>query len=358
MSKHATQITVDYATNSSVMKAAVIESAGRIELHEKPIPSIHSGEALIRVKYCGICGTDIHVLHGQHPTATFPVVPGHEFVGELIDFKGACSLKRGDTVVAQPVYACGNCEPCAKGQDNVCQSLRIHGCHVDGGFAEYVTAPLHKVYAIPREMDLQLAALAEPLAVAVHDVRRSGLSVGNSALIIGGGPIGLLIAIVARQAGAVDLVISEISDYRRQVAQELGFCTVNPLAEEFAAELSNRTGGKGFDVVFEVSGSKPGIATAIDHCKITGTVMIVGMTSEPYPVNTSKIFQKELVIKGVRVHAQINFIGAVELLKSGVLNDSLCKIVSAVFPLDEVERAFAMAQSGGDFFKILICMDQ
>lgn len=336
------------------MKAAVIQSANHIQLEALPLPSIKSGEALIKVKYCGICGTDIHVLHGEHPTATFPVVPGHEFVGELVDYKGETVLKRGMTVAAQPVYACGNCEPCAKGQDNVCESLRIHGCHVNGGFAEYVTAPLHKLYEIPDGVDLELAALAEPLAVAVHDVRRSGLAVGNSALVIGGGPIGLLIAIVARQAGAGKLVVSEISEYRRKIAEELGFETINPLDAEFDSALAGHTNSKGFDVVYEVSGSKAGIVTAVDCAKITGSVMIIGMTGEPYPVSLSKIFQKELSLQGVRVHAQINFIGAVDLIKSGVIHDELRKIVSAVYPLDQVEDAFDFAQSDGNFFKILV----
>jgi 2-desacetyl-2-hydroxyethyl bacteriochlorophyllide A dehydrogenase len=339
------------------MQAAVIEGAQTIRLQEWKTPSISEGEALIRVKYCGICGSDIHVLHGKHPTATFPVVPGHEFVGELLDFKGTSSLERGNLVAAQPVFSCGNCEPCAKGQDNVCQSLKVLGCHTDGGFAEYVKVPLRKVYALPDDIDLELAALIEPLAVAVHDVRRSGLKVGNSALIIGGGPIGLLIAIVARHAGADNVIISEISPYRSQAAEEMGFAAINPQAENFNEELMQKTEGKGFDVAFEVSGSKPGITAAIDYAKITGTVMVVGMTSEPYPVNLSKIFQKELTLQGVRVHSQINYIGAIDLLKSGVLDKQLRKLVSAVYPLKDVEKAFTFAQSGGDFFKILVSME-
>ncbi len=340
------------------MKAAVIEEKNNIHLKEVPKPQLKEGEALIKVKYCGICGSDIHVLKGEHPTATFPVIPGHEFVGELVEIKGTGNeeFEIGDYVVAQPFFSCGNCEPCAKGRDNVCQHLCFMGAHTDGGFAEYVKVAVRKMYKIPKDMDLKLAALTEPVAVAVHDVRRSGLRAGETALIIGGGPIGMLIAMVARYAGARRTVISEISDFRRNVAKKFGFDTVNPLDADFDEQISAMTDGKGFDVCFEVSGSKPGVKTAVEKAKITGTVMIIGMTSEPYPVDLSAVFAKELNIQGVRIHSQYNFIGAVELLKNGALNEEFQAMISKVFRIDEVEDAFAFAQVPGDYFKILVEM--
>lgn len=340
------------------MKAAVIEAKNSIHLKEVEMPVLNDGEALIKVKYCGICGSDIHVLKGEHATAEFPVIPGHEFVGELVDIKGSGSdrYEIGDYVVAQPFFSCGNCEPCAKGEDNVCADLHFMGAHTNGGFAEYVKVLTRKMYKIPKDMDLKLAALTEPVAVAVHDVRRSGLQVGETALVIGGGPIGMLIAIVARHAGAKQVVISEISDYRRKVAEQMGFVTVNPIDAGFDAEINELTEGKGFDVCFEVSGSKPGISTAVAKAKITGTVMVIGMTKEPYPVDLSAVFAKELTLKGVRIHSQYNFIGAVELLKDGAINDEFQSMISKVFSLDDVEEAFAFAQVPGDYFKVLIEM--
>lgn len=340
------------------MKAAVIEEKNSIHLKEVEMPVLKDGEALIKVKYCGICGSDIHVLRGAHPTAKFPVIPGHEFVGELVDIKGSGSERYeiGDYVVAQPFFSCGNCEPCAKGRDNICADLKFMGAHTDGGFAEYVKVAARKMYKIPKDMDLKLAALTEPVAVAVHDVRRSGLQVGETALIIGGGPIGMLIAMVARHTGAKKVVISEISEYRRKVAEELGFITVNPIDEGFDAAIDELTEGKGFDVCFEVSGSKPGISTAVAKAKITGTVMIIGMTKEPYPVDLSAVFAKELTLKGVRIHSQYNFIGAVELLKDGAINEEFQSMISKVFSLDDVEEAFAFAQVPGDYFKVLVEM--
>jgi len=340
------------------MKAAVIEEKNSIHLKEVEMPVLKDGEALIKVKYCGICGSDIHVLKGEHATAKFPVIPGHEFVGELVDIKGSGSERYeiGDYVVAQPFFSCGNCEPCAKGEDNVCADLHFMGAHTNGGFAEYVKVLTRKMYKIPKDMDLKLAALTEPVAVAVHDVRRSGLQVGETALIIGGGPIGMLIAMVARHAGAKLVVISEISDYRRKAAEELGFVTVNPIDTGFDAKISELTEGKGFDVCFEVSGSRPGITTAVAKAKITGTVMVIGMTKEPYPVDLSAVFAKELKLQGVRIHSQYSFIGAVELLKDGAINEEFQSMISKVFSLDDVEEAFAFSQVPGDYFKVLVEM--
>ena len=338
------------------MRAAVVNGDGKIRLQEMDIPQLQEGEALIKVLYTGICGTDVHVMHGKHPTAKMPVVTGHEFVGEVVEVKGKGSEKfePGDRVVVQPFYSCGRCDACASGKDNVCQELAFMGAHVNGSFCDFTKAMTRKMYKIPEDMDLELAALTEPVAVAVHDVRESGLKVADKVLVIGGGPIGIMIAMVARHAGASDVVISEISAFRRAFAEELGFTTVNPLDSGFDQVLSSITEGKGFNVVYEVSGSKPGIKTALEKAAIAGTVMIVGMTAEAYPVELFKVFAKELRIKGVRIHSQISFIKAMNLLKSGELNDQFQKLITRKFPLDEIDKAFEYAQSSEDFFKILI----
>ncbi len=344
------------SASGKIMRAAVIEAKNVLRRREVAVPAIGAGEALIRVRCCGICGSDIHILRGEHPTARFPVVPGHEFVGELIAISdgGVSGCVPGDTVVAQPFFSCGNCRPCAKGRDNVCRNLRFMGAHADGAFAEYVKVAARKVYKIPKDIDPKLAALVEPIAVAVHDVRRSGLKAGETALVIGGGAIGLLIALVARRAGAGKVIVSEPTAYRRGVAESLGFETANPLDASFDARLMSASDSLGFDAVYEASGSKPGVTAAVKYAGITGKVMVIGMTREPYPVDLSAVFAKELVLEGVRIHDQYNFIGAVELLKEGSLNDSFAKLVTDVFPFGKIEEAFAFARSGGDFMKILV----
>jgi 2-desacetyl-2-hydroxyethyl bacteriochlorophyllide A dehydrogenase len=338
------------------MKAIHFSKPGAVEISEIPLPVLNQGEALIKVKYSGICGSDLHVMMGHHPSANYPLVPGHEFVGELISIKDNTrpDLQPGDLVIGQPFYSCGVCDSCISGHDNVCTTLQILGIHRDGSFAEYVKVLARKVFRLAEDLDPQLATLIEPLAVAVHDVRKSGLKVGENCLIIGGGPIGVIIAMVARLSGANRVVISEVSPFRIEFAKSLGFATINPLTENLMARVNEMTVSKGFDVVFEVSGSKAGIAAMTDVAKINGTVMIVGMANDCFPVNTTQAFIKELTIQGVRIHSQVNFAAAITILENGKLNESLMSLISAVYPLSEGKEAFELAAKGGEFFKILV----
>lgn len=340
----------------SKMRAAIINKPEDMAIYEVDRPEIDNGEALIRVQYIGVCGTDFHLIHGHHATATYPLIPGHEFVGELVAVKGKDekNLTIGDTVVAQEIDTCGHCTPCAKGEDNVCSELKIIGVHEPGGFAEYVKVPSNKVCRVPDNMDLKLAAMTEPLAVAVHDVRKSGLKVGETVLITGGGPIGMLIAVVARAAGARRVVISEVKDFRREYAQGMGFDAVNPLADDFEEKLAELGGSEGFDVSFEVAGVPSTITTCIEHTKATGTVMIVAITNKPYMVDTGKIFAKELNVKGVRIHNLYNFKGAIDLLQIPSVAADVEKLISKVFPFEEIAEAFDYAEHGEDCFKVLV----
>ena len=254
------------------MKAAWLKDWKQVSYEERPMPVIGHGDALVRVKYTGICGSDLHVYNGHHATAIKPVVMGHEFAGEIVEVgeDGKDRFKPGDRVAVQPFTSCNVCDTCVQGRDNVCRQLKILGIHIDGCFAEYVKVPLKKVYRIPENVSFRLAALTEPLAVAVHDVRRSRLAVGETALIIGGGPIGLLIALVARYAGASRVVISEPNAYRIGVAQKLGFEVVNPMETGSEEKLMALTDGEGYDVVFESSGTMPGAALMTRAAKNRG----------------------------------------------------------------------------------------
>ena len=337
------------------MKAAFYAKKQDIELVDLDLPKVKKGEALIRVKYAGICGSDLHVYHGAHPTAKFPVIPGHEFVGELVELGEDTSsdIKPGEIVVAQPFSSCGICEACITGNDNVCKDLKLLGAHKDGCFAEYVTVQAKKMYRIPKGVDLKLAALTEPLAVAVHDIRRSGIKVGQTALIIGGGPIGLFLAMVAQLAGA-QVYISEVSDFRLEFARNMGYETLNPLDKDFKEKIAEITKGKGFDVVYEVSGSKAGIASTTELAKISGTILVVGMAGDKYPVDTMAVFLKQLNLQGVRIHSQEAFAAAVDILASGKLNDQLNQLISKTYKLEKIKSAYEYVLSSTDYFKILL----
>ncbi len=338
------------------MRAAVIYDPEDMKICEVDKPVITDGEALIRVQYIGVCGTDLHLFHGHNATAKKPLIPGHELVGELVDIKGseAAIFKAGDTVVAQEVISCGHCTACLKGEDNVCTHLKVIGVHVDGGFAEYVKVPTKRLVKIPEGMDLELAAATEPLAVAVHDVRMSGLKVGETVLITGGGPIGMLIGIVAKHAGASRIVVSEVKEFRRRFAEEMGFIAVNPMEEGAEEKLRELGGEGGFDVSFEVAGVPATLTTCVDMTKSTGTVVIVAITNRPYPIETNKIFAKELRIQGVRIHNMYNFASAVDMLQVPAVAADIRKIITGVYPLEQVVEAFDCAEHGEDSLKVLV----
>jgi 2-desacetyl-2-hydroxyethyl bacteriochlorophyllide A dehydrogenase len=338
------------------MKAAIMSQPGEIHLEERPIPEIDYGETLIKVKYIGICGSDVHLLHGKNSSAIYPLLPGHEFVGEVVESKGEGSerLKAGDVVAAQEVISCGVCEACAKGEDNVCRHLKIIGIHTDGGFAEYVKVKTRKVFVLPKDIDLRVAALIEPLAVAVHDVRRSELKVGETVFIAGGGPIGLLIGMAARLAGARRVVVSEVMEGRLVLAKELGFDTVNPTFPSFDEDVERLSDGRGFDVSFETAGVQQSMDACLEHTKNTGRVIVLATPTVLPVLDTNKVFMKELSLLGVRVNAQYSFMGAVDIVTSGIIDDRLKLLVSNEYTLDEIEEAFKEAETNKNAFKILV----
>ncbi|MBS7577901.1 MULTISPECIES: alcohol dehydrogenase catalytic domain-containing protein [unclassified Enterococcus] len=341
------------------MKSALFIEPNNVQFTQQEMPVLESNEALIKVKYAGICGSDIHVYQGHHATATYPRIPGHEFVGELIDFQGKMKngIEIGDAVVAQPFFSCGNCPSCITGYDNVCEELKILGIHVEGTFAEYVKVPIKKLYKVRKDMDMRLAAMAEPLAVAVHDVMTAKLEIGDKVLVSGGGPIGMLIAVVAKHAGA-EVTISEVSDYRLNYAKNMGFNIVNPIKDSLKEYAKTINDGTGFDTVFETSGVASSILASTAAVKIRGKVIIIGIAKENCPFSTNDVYSKELQILGVRVHSQYAFARAVSLLDAGVLDEDLYQILDdKIYPLEEVEAALKYCIEDINHFKTLISIN-
>ncbi len=338
------------------MKAAVLTDFNKIEIKDVKIPDIKDDEVLVKVKYNGICGTDIHVSQGHHSSAIPPLVMGHEFCG-VIDKKGkkaGAQFSIGDRVVVQPYESCGECDACKSGSENVCSNINILGIHRNGAFQEYVNVKASKLFKLDDSIDDVSAALVEPLAIAVHDVRKSGLGVGDSVAIIGGGPIGLLIAIVARINGASKILISEINPSRIKKAEELGFTVFNPVENNLIKESMLITDNKGFDVVFEVSGSKAGNLMMTQLVKISGTVIVVGIPAENCPVDTDSIFKKEIRIMGVRLHSKSDFQTSVKLLSSEENRRYISQLITAQYPLVQINEAFKYLKEGKGVYKILI----
>ena len=328
------------------MKAVVYRKPTGLTIEDRPVPPLQAGEARIRVHLAGICGTDIHLAEGKRVDAPESLIPGHEFMGVVAEVgDGVDRSLVGRRVVAEPILNCGQCPTCRRGYPHVCERLRVRGVHVDGVFAEYATVGADRLYPVPDGVPDRLAAVVEPLAVAVHVVRRAHPRVGDQVMIIGAGPIGLLVAQVARHAGAGRTVVVEVSPGRLAKARELGFEALD------GGDPALLDTALGMDVVFEVSGSVPGITHAVRALRPRGTLLVVGFFPDPPPVALAQVLLKELELRGSRVYEPTDFPAALRLLQTHAVQVE--PLISHVLPLSRVTDAMRLC-TGAAAMKVLL----
>lgn len=332
------------------MRAAVWSGPDTIEAQNVALPEVPEGWALVRTEMTGLCGTDFSILHGTHPRAAAPLVMGHEITG-IVEVAGDGGPAAGTRVAVEPLIHCGACHPCREGDTHVCRALNLYGIDVAGSLAEYVALPASALIPVDGSVPLREAALAEPLAVAVHAVSRSGLAGGERVVVFGAGPIGVLTALVARQQGAGSVLISEPSEPRRQVAETLGFATVAPGDDPVEAILA-ATGGDGADIVFD-SAAHPSVAAMLPRAvRVRGTIVLVGVYKQPVPVDLQALTFAENTVVGVRVYTRAAMERAVALIEGGELG--LDRIPTQVFALEDTREAFELAMSAGGVLKVLV----
>ncbi|SMB98978.1 2-desacetyl-2-hydroxyethyl bacteriochlorophyllide A dehydrogenase [Thermanaeromonas toyohensis ToBE] len=336
------------------MKAVVYEGPRRLEVKDVPVPQPGPGEALLKVFYGGLCGTDMHIYHGVHPRAKPPLIMGHEFCGQIVALNGeAAGVKVGDKVVVEPLLSCGKCAACLSGYYHVCANLGLLGIDRDGGFAEYALVPISRVHRLPQDMPMLEAALVEPVAVAIHAVRMSRLKIGDIVAILGAGPIGTLVAETCRASGA-EVIITEVAPERLERARARGFLALNALAQDVEAEVRAVTCGKGVDVVFDAAGVPATAELSTRIVKVRGQVVVVGVFNEPPPVDYRTVSFRELDIIGVRVYNFEDYqIAADMIYKRKIKVDG---IVTHIFKLEEAERACEIMERG-EGMKILFRLD-
>jgi len=312
------------------------------------------GEAQIEVAYTGICGTDLHILHGDMDArVTMPAVLGHEMSGTIVAVgEGVEDWSAGDLVTVMPLVWDGTCPACRAGYNHICHNLDFLGIDSPGSMQASWTVPQDVLVALPPGLSLERGALAEPTAVAVHDVRRAALREGEKALVVGGGPIGLLIACAARAVGG-DVLVLEVSEARRAFAETIGLRAVDPIAGDLQALLAEWTADAGADVAFEVSGAAAGIETAIQSLAVRGRMVVVAIHSSPQPVNLFRVFWRELTLIGARVYERPDFEEAVRLLASGAIPAE--QLITRVDPLGDVAAAFAELESGRAMKVLIDC---
>ena len=327
------------------MKKLVLTKFHHLEIIEAPIPVPGPGEAVIRIHYAGICGSDLHVYDGLNASAAPPLVMGHEGAGELVALNDTRSdIKVGDKVCAHTVKPCYACEACVTGRENLCRNVRIMGTNFDGVFTQYMLVDANRLIRFDDSVDDKLAVLAEPLTVAVHDLRRSGFQAGDNVLIGGAGPIGLIIGMMAKFAGAANVVLLEIDPTRIRMAQEMGFTVVDSARSDLETVCAAYTGNLGFDRAFEITSVQSVFDTCIKQLKKGGVMVQVGMppNGKRFELDINKIIFSECELRGVRHHTMQDMQTAVKIINSGVMNDQLIKLISVVYPMDDLtalERA-------------------
>lgn len=335
------------------MKAALYIGDGRFNIVDRDPVAPGPGQARIAVAYCGICGTDMHVFHGKMDKRVGrDRVIGHEMAGRVEAVgEGVDPALVGADVVVRPLDPCGDCPACRAGHAHICHRLKFLGLDADGAFQQSWTVRADILHRLPAGVSLKHAALAEPLAVACHDVRRSRLVAGEQAVVIGGGPIGVLVALVARAAGA-DVKVLEINPGRRAIAEELGLAVIDPTSGSLAETIDAWTGGKGADVVFEVSGSAGGVETMTELAASRGRIVMVAIHNEKRPVDLFRMFWRELELIGARVYEPEDFDAALAILaQGGIAADS---IITDIMPLAEIETAFKALETNARALKTLI----
>ena len=316
------------------------------------------GHVQVDVAYTGICGTDLHIFHGDMDARVHtPAVLGHEMSGRIRAVgDGVLNHYAGEPVTVMPLVWCGKCPACLAGHTHICHDLVFLGIDAPGSMQNTWTVPASCLVGLPDDLPLDHAALVEPVAVAIHDVKRAALQPGEQALVVGAGPIGLLIALVARRAEAQVLLV-EPDGYRRSIAKQLGFPTVDPGAADPVDAVTQWTDGAGAAVAFEVSGAAAGVDIAVNALATRGRLVQVAIHPTPREVNLHRFFWRELTLFGARLYDRGDFEAAARLLAEGVI--PAAKLISRTEPLERAAEAFTALESATGVMKILIdCRSQ
>lgn len=336
-----------------MMRSAVLNGKGNIVLKDVPVPQVSGNRVLIRIKACGICGTDVLIYNGLFPV-DFPYSPGHEITGTVV-----CAgpkvrrIKKGDRVAVDPNHPCGRCLMCKKGAPNLCDNLKTQGVKSNGGFSEYIMIPEKIVHPLPAGVSFQTGALAETLSCSLHTIEDSGIEKGDTVLVTGGGTMGIMNALLAKARGAGTVIISEPLACKRKLAEKLGVdLTIDP-SKKPVSEALGKLGIQGADVVIESTGITGCIEEALYLLNKRGRLIMSGippqykrMSLEPFD-----IVKKELTVKGTFLNPN-TFAKALKFLKKNTRCFSA--LVTDVLPLSRIKKGLELAQSG-KAVKVVIC---
>lgn len=322
------------------MKQQVMTEPGKIEFHEVPVPEVGANDVKIRIENIGICGSDIHVYHGEHPFTSYPVTQGHEVSGEIVEVgSGVTNLKAGQKVTIEPQVTCGHCHPCRHGKYNLCEELKVMGFQTTGTASEYFVCDQKYVTPVPDEMSFEEAAMIEPLAVAVHGVKQMGNVEGLDVVVIGAGPIGNLVAQTAKGMGARKVMITDISDTRLAKAKECGIdVCVNTLHTDFNDALLEAFGPDKADVIYDCAGNDITMGQAIAHARKGSVIVLVAVFAKKANIDLAVANDHELDLKSTMMYRHDDYVDAIRLVNEGKVQ--LKPLISKKFPFEQYLDAY------------------
>lgn len=323
------------------MRALVLERPGRFQVTDVPDPVPGIGQVIVKVACCGICGTDLHILDGEFPPTPYPIIPGHEFAGTVVargpGIPSRLELAEGARVAVDPSLLCGYCRRCRAGRNNLCENWAAIGDTVDGAFAEYVAVPAVNCYPLPDDLDTRYGAMAEPLACAVHGLRRLGPVLGSSVLVAGAGTMGLLLLQLLVHAGAGPVTVADRVGERLDVARKLG-------AARTLTSLDDHNEGE-FDVAIDATGVAAVTEAVTGLVSPGGTMLVFGVSPAEALMRVSpfRVYNDEITITGSMAILR-SFGPAVELLASGAVDPR--PLLSEPLPLEQWGEAVANVRAG------------
>lgn len=322
------------------MLKQIMTAPGKIKFEEVPVPKPCEGQVLIKIKDIGICGSDIHVYHGKHPFTKYPVTQGHEVSGEIAAVgSGVNALQAGQKVTAEPQIYCGKCYPCRHGKYNLCENLKVMGFQAPGMAAEYFAVDAQKVTPLPEDMTYEEGAMIEPLAVAVHAVKRAGDVRGMKIAVLGAGPIGNLVAQTAKGLGADKVMITDISDFRLKKAEKCGidFC-VNTKTKDFGEAMLEAFGPDKADVIYDCAGNNITMGQAIKYARKGSTIILVAVFAGMAEVDLAVANDHELDINSSMMYRHDDYLCGIELLQENKVH--LKPLISKIFSFRDYLEAY------------------
>ena len=338
------------------MRAAVLRARGRIEIDRAyPESRLNPGDIRLRVGVSGICGSDLHEFVAGPLNLPMPAVLGHEFCGEVVeagaDVRG---FEPGDRAIGVIYAGCGRCEYCRRGDFTLCDMRAMAVAERNGSFTEFVTAPAHQMFLVPPGVSDDEAAIMEPAAVACHAIRRSGLNLGQRVVVMGAGPIGLLVTALARAAGADRIVVVEPGPNRRELALKMGADVALDVGDEVDGPVMELTESRGADIVFEASGNAAAFTQAQHLVRKQGRIVMVAVyEGRKLELRANRLVGNEVDLIASYWANEADFSRAVNLVARRTLD--VRPLISARYPLDDIQKAFEiLAADRGSYGKILV----